>query len=167
MFSWLKIKRKRGIYQTWLFNYRAQWPPSLLNIYFTVTITIIDIFFEKNINLSCHQLSHRMKHPKVTVNCAALPENLVEGAIIITTGNTLQIELPSDQYTCRGQARTLEDIQKEYILDILETTKWCIRGKNGAAEISGLKPTTLESRMAKLGIRRPSKKKHQHHFFKL
>ena len=33
-------------------------------------------------------------------------------------------------------------------------TGWRIRGKNGAAEILGLKPTTLESRMAKLGIRR-------------
>jgi formate hydrogenlyase transcriptional activator len=85
-------------------------------------------------------------------------QNAIERAIIITTGNTLQIELPGEQNICRSQARTLDDVQREYILNTLETTKWCVRGKNGAAGILGLKPTTLESRMAKLGIRRPQKR---------
>ena len=39
---------------------------------------------------------------------------------------------------------------------ILEITGWRIRGKNGAAEMLGLKPTTLETRMTKLGIHRPA-----------
>ncbi|MBW2660284.1 MAG: hypothetical protein JRC87_11965 [Deltaproteobacteria bacterium] len=47
--------------------------------------------------------------------------------------------------------------KSEHILDILKITGWRIRGTNGAAEILALKPTTLESRMAKLGIRRPLK----------
>ncbi len=84
-------------------------------------------------------------------------QNAIERAIIITTGDTLQIELPDTPDIHRSQARTLEEVQREYILDTLETTQWCVRGKNGAAEILGLKPTTLESRMAKLGIRRPPK----------
>jgi formate hydrogenlyase transcriptional activator len=84
-------------------------------------------------------------------------QNVIERAIIITTGSTLQIELPGNQISTRGQVRTLEEVQKEYILDTLKTTKWCIRGKNGAAGILGLKPTTLESRMAKFGIQRPAK----------
>ena len=37
----------------------------------------------------------------------------------------------------------------------LESVGWRIRGTNGAADRLGLRPTTLETRMAKLGIRRP------------
>jgi len=84
-------------------------------------------------------------------------QNAIERAIIITTGSTLQIELPGSRSVMRSQVRTLEEVQKEYILDTLKTTKWCIRGKHGAAEILGLKPTTLESRMKKFGIHRPPK----------
>jgi transcriptional regulator with GAF, ATPase, and Fis domain len=85
-------------------------------------------------------------------------KNIIERAIIITTGKTLQVELPADQNFNPQKKRTLEEVQREHILDILKITDWRIRGTNGAAEILGLKPTTLESRMAKLGIRRPQKK---------
>jgi len=88
-------------------------------------------------------------------------QNAIERAIIITTGNTLQIELPGEQNIYRNQTRTLDDVQKEYILNTLRATQWRIRGKNGAAEILGLKPTTLESRMAKLDIHRPHKRSHR------
>jgi transcriptional regulator with GAF, ATPase, and Fis domain len=44
---------------------------------------------------------------------------------------------------------------KRLILKVLELTGWRIRGAGGAAEILGLKPTTLEARMKKLGVRRP------------
>jgi len=85
-------------------------------------------------------------------------QNAIERAIIITTGSTLQIELPEEKQSgLKREARTLAETQKEYILDILKTTRWRIRGKYGAAKILGLKPTTLESRMAKLGIFRPKK----------
>ena len=47
------------------------------------------------------------------------------------------------------------DIEKEHIRSVLETTMWRIRGVSGAAERLGLRPTTLESRMAKLGLNRP------------
>jgi formate hydrogenlyase transcriptional activator len=50
---------------------------------------------------------------------------------------------------------TLEAYQRDYIVKVLERTGWRIRGKNGAAEILGLKPTTLYSRMEKLGIKKP------------
>jgi formate hydrogenlyase transcriptional activator len=49
---------------------------------------------------------------------------------------------------------TLDDTQRFQILAILEKTGWRVSGKNGAAAILGLKPTTLESRMAQLGIKR-------------
>jgi transcriptional regulator with GAF, ATPase, and Fis domain len=49
---------------------------------------------------------------------------------------------------------TLDDTQRSQILAVLQQTGWRVSGKNGAAAILGLKPTTLESRMAKLGIKR-------------
>ena len=42
-------------------------------------------------------------------------------------------------------------------MQVLEMTKWRVRGKSGAAEVLGLKPSTLESRMSKLGIVRKNK----------
>jgi len=85
-------------------------------------------------------------------------KNLIERSVIISSGSTLKIELPSENGIRRNQARTLDEVQRQYILDTLDTTRWRIRGKNGAAQLLGLKPTTLESRMAKLGIRRASTK---------
>ena len=50
--------------------------------------------------------------------------------------------------------RTLEDIQREYIRLVLEPTGGRVSGDGGAAELLGMKPTTLEARMRKLGIKR-------------
>ena len=55
----------------------------------------------------------------------------------------------------RPAARDLRDVEREHILRVLEETGWRVRGPNGAAELLGLRPTTLEARMEKLGIRRP------------
>ena len=52
------------------------------------------------------------------------------------------------------QSLAMEDVEREHILRVLGQTAWRIRGKNGAAAILGLKPTTLEFRMARLGLRR-------------
>ena len=51
---------------------------------------------------------------------------------------------------------TLEAVEKNHILAVLKDTGWRVSGKSGAALILGLKPTTLEARMKKLGIKRPS-----------
>jgi formate hydrogenlyase transcriptional activator len=49
----------------------------------------------------------------------------------------------------------LEDVEREHIRAVLERVRWRIRGLGGAAEQLGLRPTTLETRMAKLGLVRP------------
>ena len=49
----------------------------------------------------------------------------------------------------------LNDVEKEHILSVLDSCGWRIRGAAGAATLLGLKPTTLEARMAKLGLTRP------------
>jgi transcriptional regulator with GAF, ATPase, and Fis domain len=47
-------------------------------------------------------------------------------------------------------------VERQHILRVLEQTGWRVAGKNGAAKILGLNPTTLEARMKKLGINRPT-----------
>jgi formate hydrogenlyase transcriptional activator len=81
--------------------------------------------------------------------------NVVERAMIVATGNHLTVALPTASDPAkRGSARLL-DVEKDHIRGVLETTMWRIRGVGGAAERLGLRPTTLESRMAKLGLSRP------------
>ncbi|MCP4400400.1 MAG: AAA domain-containing protein [bacterium] len=85
-------------------------------------------------------------------------ENIVERAVIVCQGNCLKVgdwlpkkDLPPGQ----PELTTLEDAEKAHILKALEFTEWRISGVRGAAKILGMKPTTLESRMKKLDIRRP------------
>jgi formate hydrogenlyase transcriptional activator len=81
--------------------------------------------------------------------------NVVERAMIVSTDQHLTIPLPQSSAATRRSLR-LVDVEKEHIRGVLESTAWRIRGTGGAAERLGLKPTTLETRMAKLGITRPT-----------
>jgi transcriptional regulator with GAF, ATPase, and Fis domain len=51
-------------------------------------------------------------------------------------------------------AMTLNELEGEHIRAVLKMTNWRVRGSGGAAERLGIKATTLESRMARLGIER-------------
>jgi transcriptional regulator with GAF, ATPase, and Fis domain len=81
--------------------------------------------------------------------------NLVERALITAKGPKLRIMLPEITPTDSLPSHALQDIERDHIHQVLVRTRWRIRGAKGAAEILGMKPSTLESRMAKLGIRRP------------
>ena len=52
---------------------------------------------------------------------------------------------------------TLDNVERNHILRTLSETKWVIQGKKGAAEILGINPSTLRSRMEKLGITKPQR----------
>jgi formate hydrogenlyase transcriptional activator len=80
--------------------------------------------------------------------------NAVERAMIVTTGSRLTIPVPSARLAAHCSAKLI-DVQKEHIRSILEAARWRIRGAGGAADQLGLRPTTLETRMAKLGLVRP------------
>src|SRR5262249_8846425 len=70
---------------------------------------------------------------------------------------TLRIERPLPRAKAAAVSLMLEDVERSHILRVLEQAGWRIRGTEGAAEGLGLPPTTLEARMTKLGIRRPSR----------
>ncbi len=57
----------------------------------------------------------------------------------------------------RPRASALQDVERQHILAVLETTHWKIEGANGAAQILNLHPNTLRSRMKKLDVQRPQK----------
>jgi len=89
-------------------------------------------------------------------------ENLIERAVILTRGSVLHVPLaelrnggeaaPGPAMT--GALTTLEEAEREHILRALRESKWVVGGPAGAAARLGLKRTTLQSRMQKLGIAR-------------
>jgi PAS domain S-box-containing protein len=84
--------------------------------------------------------------------------NVVEHAMIVSTGKSLQ---PPSEILATGNyreesERKLEEIERRHILNVLEETGWRVSGTRGAANVLGLKRTTLEARMKKLGIKRPN-----------
>jgi formate hydrogenlyase transcriptional activator len=81
--------------------------------------------------------------------------NVIERFLITNTNTVFRAELPTiDANGTLGHAQTFEDVERNHILHIMEMVGWRVRGEGGAAQILGLKPTTLESRMQKLGIER-------------
>jgi len=80
--------------------------------------------------------------------------NVIERAVILASGPHLAVQAPKPSVRAAQTAQTLEALEIRHIRSVLETTSWRVRGRGGAAERLGLKPTTLESRMARLGITR-------------
>jgi transcriptional regulator with GAF, ATPase, and Fis domain len=84
--------------------------------------------------------------------------NVVERAMIMATGKRLSVPVPSrSEGTGPVVKRSLKmaDVEKDHVRSVLETTGWRIRGIGGAAELLGLQPTTLVTRLIKLGLSRP------------
>ncbi|MDQ3819182.1 MAG: sigma 54-interacting transcriptional regulator, partial [Acidobacteriota bacterium] len=99
-------------------------------------------------------------------------QSVIERAGIISQNTTLQLAddltaqpplarhvLPAEEGPSlsanSGRVMTLEELERRYITEVLEKTCWRIHGKKGAAELLGLNPNTLRSRLQKLGIQRP------------
>jgi formate hydrogenlyase transcriptional activator len=82
--------------------------------------------------------------------------NVVERAMITATGSRLVIPVPQMTLGSTVRSSRLVDVECDHIRSVLESTGWRIRGAAGAAGRLGLPPTTLETRMAKLGLKRPS-----------
>lgn len=82
-------------------------------------------------------------------------QNVVEQAMIICQEKVLHVRIPDFQESIHSVDLKLEDVVRNHILQVLENSGWRVKGKNGAAEMLGIKPTTLYSKMNRLGIKRP------------
>jgi len=84
-------------------------------------------------------------------------ENVIERAVINTSEHKLRLmdTLDDPQKYLTTPPKTLETVERDHIVRVLEQTQWKVSGKNSAAEILGLNSSTLRARMRKLGIRRP------------
>ncbi|MCH8148233.1 MAG: sigma 54-interacting transcriptional regulator [Planctomycetes bacterium] len=82
-------------------------------------------------------------------------ENVIERGVILTKGEHLKLGdwAPKPSVATDGSPLvTLEESERQHIQRVLELANWQVRGARGAIAILGLKPTTLESRMKRLGI---------------
>ena len=121
--------------------------------------------------------ARRMKKPIDTVPVKAMAalteyywpgnvrelENFIERAVILSRGTELQLPLAELKQRTKAPVtvssnglETLEHAEREHIVRALGETRWVIGGARGAAARLGMKRTTLQSRMRKLGIDRPS-----------
>ncbi len=85
--------------------------------------------------------------------------NVIERAVINAKGSVLRIGEDAPLQTAEqasGATKTLEETERDYIVRILEDRGWRIEGPHGAARLLGLNPSTLRTRMLKLGIHRQS-----------
>jgi len=99
-------------------------------------------------------------------------ENLIERAVLLSPGKNLRVPLaelksaapvadgaspaaPLAPLAIAAPIPTLEEADRQHILRALRQTQWRIAGPRGAASLLGMKRTTLQARMRKLGIRRP------------
>ncbi len=86
-------------------------------------------------------------------------ENVIERAVILTAGPRLDIGewlLRPAVTEAAEPIPTLLEAERKHIVQALEAKRWRVSGERGAARLLGLKPTTLEARMKKLGIWKPS-----------
>jgi formate hydrogenlyase transcriptional activator len=98
-------------------------------------------------------------------------QNVIERAVVLCPGTVLKLgadllpvsgdaqieeEVISGNGYSAGTSASLEDVEKNHILDVLKQTRWVIEGPRGAAKVLNLHPNTLRSRMKKLGIERAS-----------
>ncbi|MCF8079978.1 MAG: sigma 54-interacting transcriptional regulator [Desulfobacterales bacterium] len=82
-------------------------------------------------------------------------ESIIERAVILCPGPVLQLAENLASAPLPSNMKTLEETERNQILKVLSETRWRLEGKNGAAAILGLHPSTLRARMHKLGIVRP------------
>ncbi|WP_347925239.1 sigma 54-interacting transcriptional regulator [Pontimicrobium sp. SW4] len=85
-------------------------------------------------------------------------ENVIERAVIVSNQDLLIIQefdnSSSNIAAIKNHTASLDEVQRNHIIKVLNETQWTIDGHQGAAIVLGLKPSTLRDRMKKLGIKR-------------
>lgn len=127
--------------------------------------------------LACHFLEHyrsKLKRPRLEFSAQSMDrlvrytwpgnvrelQNVIERAVILTRSSTVEIDDPvlrSPSALAEAEATdNLQELERQHILQLLDRTQWRIYGRNGAAAQLGLNPSTLRSRLKKLGLKRPA-----------
>ena len=116
--------------------------------------------FGKKLGKELHGVSRKamdsLTHYKWPGNIREL-QNVIERAVVLATGPILNIDdsmIQSSDSVQEAVIDSLENVERDHIVRALNETNWVIHGKKGAAEILGINPSTLRSRMDKLGIKR-------------
>jgi len=81
--------------------------------------------------------------------------HVVESALIALKGDKLHFDLPRTADVATGKLKSFEEMEREYILEVLKAKNWKIEGRDSASSTLGLPPSTLRSRIKKLGLKRP------------
>src|SRR5215467_5063709 len=98
-------------------------------------------------------------------------KNVIDRAAVVSPGSWLELPerwaLSLRRFSSAPEASrpskpaprgaTLKELQRSHILEVMQQTGWCVEGPKGAARILGLNPSTLRSRILKLGIRKESR----------
>ncbi len=82
-------------------------------------------------------------------------KNIIEHGMILSKDNSLVVRLPDAGLLETNLTQNLYDMERLHVMSVLEKAGWRLSGQGGAAEILGLKRTTLQAKMKKLGIKRP------------
>ncbi len=115
----------------------------------------------KNIGIVSRMMMETLQNHHWPGNVREL-ENVLERAVINSSGPKLRlvddfdkplINLHKPQKTM--EAKTLEEVERSYIVHVLEQNQWKVSGENSATEILGLNRSTLRARMRKLNIQKP------------
>ena len=82
-------------------------------------------------------------------------KHVVEGDLITSQKNRLHFDLPQTASGATRKLKTFEEMEREYILSVLKAKNWKIKGRDSASTTLGLHPSTLQSRIKKLGLKKP------------
>ena len=83
-------------------------------------------------------------------------KHVIESALITVDGNKLHFDLPKSAKTIgTSNFKSFEEMEREYILTVLQEKNWKIEGKDSAASILEMHPSTLRSRLKKLDLKKP------------
>jgi PAS domain S-box-containing protein len=89
-------------------------------------------------------------------------QNVIQRSVLDSDGFQLRLADHQTSHPLSGVSKgpgflqSLEDLERSHIIRVLEATQWKVQGAKGAAQVLGLKPSTLRFRMTKLGIERPT-----------
>jgi len=83
-------------------------------------------------------------------------KHMIEVALITTQDKKLKFEFPETSFNGISIIKPLEEMERDYILQVLKEKKWKIGGADGVASALGMHPNTLRSRIKKLGIKKPA-----------